>query len=361
MIRPQPMTAKTEVKRPATRRRAWQWWLIGLSVLNALAVLALFVLVCFVSEKWWVSAAISFVPRLPFAVPSVVLLVMTLLKMPRWSILNGLASVVGLVFIGGLCAPVDRDSRPDDSTRIIRLLSCNVQDGDSYPDLLLREFLKVDADVLVLQEALGCESIDQVYSDRHILQRGEYRIISRYPVRQVGELRTPTVFGNTGRLTATVFEVDHPTGTFQVVNVHCHTARWGLRELSWDSIVTGNGVEAFQTFQIIREMELNALAEYCAMAARRMPTLFVGDFNTPSSSSMFNDSWSRYRNAFESAGWGYGYTSPCNTANRWPNNTPWLRIDHILATSNWAIHSAAIGHTNGSDHRLVWAEVSLRE
>jgi endonuclease/exonuclease/phosphatase family metal-dependent hydrolase len=265
------------------------------------------------------------------------------------------------VFVPGMCAPIDVDPLPEDASRVITVLTCNVQDCQSYPDKLLDEFQRIDPDVLMLQEVGICEQIGARYTGYHIIDRGEYWIVSRYPVRQVGELRTPSPFGNRGRLTATLFEIDHPSGTFQVVNVHCHTARWGIRELKWHSPFTADGVDAFDNFQLIRETELAGLVEYCEMAADRMPTLFAGDFNTPSSSNMFAPLRDAYRSAYESAGWGYGYTSPCNTASRWPNNTPWLRIDHILMTEEWALHSAAIGHTNGSDHRLMWAEVSLQD
>ncbi len=356
-----PSPAKPSPPKEANPKRKRRLWLKALSVLNAIGVLTLYILIAFVSERWWVSAALTFVPRLPFAVPSVILLAMTLWLLPRWSIVNGLSSIVALVFMAGLCAPVDRDPLPEDASKVITVLTCNVQDCQSYPDKLLDEFQRIDPDVLVLQEVGLCELIGQLYTGYHIVDRGEYWIVSRYPVQQIGELRTPTVFGKSGRLTATLFEVDHPSGTFQVVNIHCHTARWGLNELELDSVFTGDGVDAFESFQELREIELNGLAEYCEMAANRMPTLFAGDFNTPSSSSMFTDLRSEYRSAYESAGWGYGYTSPCNTTSRWPNNTPWLRIDHILLTKEWALHSAAIGHTNGSDHRLMWAEVSLRD
>jgi endonuclease/exonuclease/phosphatase family metal-dependent hydrolase len=333
----------------------------ALTVVNAIGVVTLLVLIVFVSERWWFSAALTFVPRLPLAVPSVVLFAATVRWLPRWSVVNGFSMILGLVFVPGLCAPVDRDPRPENASRVIRVLSCNVQDCQSHPDKLLAEFGRIKPDVLILQEVGRCEPINAYYTSWNIVGMGEYRVISQYPVRLIGRLRTPSVFGTSGRLTATLYEVDHPAGTFQIVNVHCHTARWGLRELRWHSLYSGEGVEEFNLYQRVRETELHGLTEYSEMAADRMPTIFAGDFNTPASSNMFAELRSEYRSAFESAGWGYGYTSPCNTATRWPNNTPWLRIDHILMSKEWSVHSAAIGRTNGSDHRLLWTEVSLKD
>src|SRR5687767_11478201 len=114
---PQPSTATPQV----SPWKTWRRWLKLLTSLNAAAVLLLFLLVCVVSERWWVSAVMSYLPRLPFAGPSLLLFAATVFVVPRWSIANALAAVVCLVFIAGLCAPVEHDPLPSDASRVITI------------------------------------------------------------------------------------------------------------------------------------------------------------------------------------------------------------------------------------------------
>ena len=87
------------------------------------------------------------------------------------------------------------------------------------------------------------------------------------------------------------------------------------------------------------------------------PLIVVGDFNTPTSSNLFQEFWGDLQSAFDVAGTGYGYTSPCKTHRFWLPQTPWARIDHILCSRHWTIRECHIGHSNGSDHRLIAAEL----
>ena len=155
-------------------------------------------------------------------------------------------------------------------------------------------------------------------------------------------------------------EVDTPAGTVQFGDVHLMTPRHGASGISVMSPLTGAGVEEFEWHQRLREDEA---AETRAFFDRQAgpPRLIAGDFNAPTTSSMFTDHWSGYASAFETAGWGYGYTSPCNADRKWLPNTPWMRIDHLLADDRWSILSCRIGKSDGSDHRLLFTEAALRD
>jgi endonuclease/exonuclease/phosphatase family metal-dependent hydrolase len=86
----------------------------------------------------------------------------------------------------------------------------------------------------------------------------------------------------------------------------------------------------------------------------------VGDFNMPTVSHLYRSVWRDFTNAFEEAGWGFGYTAPCTTHARWFDDVPWVRIDHILADPTWTVRACEIGHGRGSDHRLIWASLARR-
>ena len=62
-----------------------------------------------------------------------------------------------------------------------------------------------------------------------------------------------------------------------------------------------------------------------------------------------------FNNAFDERGTGFGYTAPCSMRYRWFHDSPWVRIDHILADPTWTVRACAVGRGRGSDHRLIWA------
>ncbi len=90
-----------------------------------------------------------------------------------------------------------------------------------------------------------------------------------------------------------------------------------------------------------------------------LPVLIVGDFNTPPVSQLYREVWPDFTNAFNAAGFGFGYTAPSIRRRRWFDDVPWLRIDHILTDDHWSVLCCRIGHGRGSDHRLIWADVAL--
>lgn len=81
------------------------------------------------------------------------------------------------------------------------------------------------------------------------------------------------------------------------------------------------------------------------------PFLVGGDFNMPPDDATMAGLRSVCRFGFEEAGWGYGYTRP--------TRSPWFRIDHILASPQWAFTRCWVGPDLGSDHLPLLAEVSL--
>lgn len=335
------------------RRRAPRW-VTALTVANAVLVAALLVLLCAVSEDWWVSAALGYLPRAPWLAPSLLLIAASLLFRRSLVLVNLLAALIVAGPVMGVTAPLSSAPPLLDDQAALTILSCNVQNGAGDLDTLLAEFDAVDAQIVALQETKwGVEPLAAHFAGWQVVHEGEFWIGSRYPVKLI-DVCTPDAFD---RPSAMLCEVETPQGPVLVANVHLNTARHGLTDLRWHSLLSGDGVDDLEWHQWQRRLEAEATLEFLAGYAGR-PMILVGDFNTPSSSSLFTDVWSGYTSAFDSAGWGYGYTAPCNTSRLWPVNTPWLRIDHILVDDAWQVHACEIGRTNGSDHRLIWSRLS---
>ena len=84
---------------------------------------------------------------------------------------------------------------------------------------------------------------------------------------------------------------------------------------------------------------------------RDLPTLIAGDFNTPSPSPLLRAFRPHFREAFQEAGRGFGYT--------WPSVFPGLRIDQVLVGPEWRVTRCWVGEALGSDHCPMIAEVEL--
>ncbi|QDU38389.1 Endonuclease/Exonuclease/phosphatase family protein [Maioricimonas rarisocia] len=343
--------------RQTRRRSVFSRIVTVFTVLNALGVAALLLLISVVSEEWWLTAVLTYLPRAPWVLPSLLLLVVSLFANRTMAWVNGVAAVLVLGPVMGLSAPVGAVATPTDESKVLRIATCNVQGGIGHLAKVLHELDLLEIDLLVAQEAVrDISELEEHYADWHTLHIGEFWFGSRYPIRHLQTFRSEGF----NRDTAVVVEVEGPDGPFRVVNVHQSTARHGLMNLSWHSPFTDEGVKDFEWYQWQREVEALDTASFAMDQAVVAPTLVLGDFNMPTTSSMFVKSWSRLTSAFEAAGFGYGYTSPCNTGTRWPKNTPWLRIDHILYDDRWNVHECQIGRTDGSDHRLVMAAVTLK-
>ena len=342
---------------PVTRfRRRAARWVAGLTALNCVLVATLFVLLCVVSEDWWVSAALGYLPRCPWLAPSLLLIIAALLFRRSLALVNVLTAVVVAGPIMGLTAPLSSVPPLLDESAALTVISCNVQNGAGDLDTVLAELDPLDADVIALQEtSWGVESLAEHLADWNTVHVGEFWVSSRHPVRLIDEC-TPEAFERT---TAILCEIDAPQGTFLVCNVHLSTARHGLTDLRWHSPISGAGVDDLEWRQWQRRLEAEETVKFIAEHAER-PLIILGDFNTPANSTLLTDVWNGYTSAFDAAGWGYGYTSPCNTSRLWPANTPWLRIDHIFCDDAWQVHRCAIGASAGSDHRLIYAWLSLR-
>jgi endonuclease/exonuclease/phosphatase (EEP) superfamily protein YafD len=88
-----------------------------------------------------------------------------------------------------------------------------------------------------------------------------------------------------------------------------------------------------------------------ARAKPELPTVVMGDFNTPIDSVWFDGARRDFVHAFEKAGRGLLTT--------WPLPLPMLAIDHVWVSRRLRVDCASIGWTWISDHRPIVADVRL--
>lgn len=83
----------------------------------------------------------------------------------------------------------------------------------------------------------------------------------------------------------------------------------------------------------------------------QVPTIVVGDFNTPPTSIWFDDWRATWSRAWDAAGSGYQPT--------WPQPFPVLALDHLWGNVGVTFSSCRHGWSSCSDHRPVIAEFTV--
>jgi endonuclease/exonuclease/phosphatase (EEP) superfamily protein YafD len=219
----------------------------------------------------------------------------------------------------GLTIPTSRlmsSSGVDVGDSDLKIVSCNVQAFKPNFAKVLEEIAVIDPDVVALQEAFPLSPLlDEAFRGWHTVSHDRYWVGSRFPLKLIAKCEVPIFERSAGMLV----EIETPAGPVRLGDIHQMTARRGLMELSKRSLVDGEGPRRLQESQELREEESLTIREQIESARGDIPLLIVGDFNTPVSSQMFQRHWGDFQSAFDLAGIGYGYTSPCK-ANRFCRN-----------------------------------------
>jgi endonuclease/exonuclease/phosphatase family metal-dependent hydrolase len=335
------------------------WLVIGLTWLYLLAMAGLWYTLFVTSEDWWVGSILTYLPRAIFLLPGLVLLVASLLWHPTSAPANVLSLALVAIPIMEFHWPTPRittstGSIPSGNTQL-SVVSCNVQAYKPHFRKILKEVATAKPDVVAFQEARGVDPLaEEFFSDWHYIHHDYYLVASRYPVKLIRAIDTTPY----ERCAGIIVEVDHPTGPMLFANIHQMTARRALKEVSPRSLLDGEAQAIVEQQVLLRIEEASQLREAIEQVRERKPLVVLGDFNTPSSSSVYRTTWGDFTNSFDAAGAGYGYTSPVKRHSYWLEDTPWARIDHIICSPDWYVTNSRIGTSNGSDHHLIQATLA---
>jgi endonuclease/exonuclease/phosphatase (EEP) superfamily protein YafD len=239
-----------------------------------------------------------------------------------------------------------------------RLMTYNIKSYIALDDsvevrLLGLEIARHDPDVLVMQDARdvkGLSSADreQLIGKRDLVVLGQYAIASRHPVRDCA-FGNIDFRGNThtyARCVLTVHgrEVD-------LVTAHLLTPREGLNALRHERL---RGIAEWRENVGDRLEQATALAG--AVARRQRPLILAGDLNAPGRSQVMGRlREAGLRDTHEAAGTGYGYTY----GHSHKFGLTFLRIDHVMATSEIGVVRSFPGVSRASPHLPVVADLHL--
>ena len=176
-------------------------------------------------------------------------------------------------------------------------------------------------------------------------------------------------FGGTGLVMRS--SIDTPRGPLVLINLHLETARKGLEGMLSNgaaalddplNVAVDKRDEAvqpepsqFQRFEInalIRNAESQRASRYASQNITRAPIIVAGDFNLPVESTIFQDHWRAFTDAFEAKGNGLGWSK---REGRWLR----IRIDHVLTNDAGPkpVH-VEIGPDYSSDHLPVIVDLA---
>jgi len=346
---------------PAKRTGVAPRWIIGFSTLNLIVLSLVNYTLYFVSETWWVGSVLTYSPKVLFLIPTLILIVASAIWHRSTLGPNLISAFIVVVPVMGLSLPLELWLNRLPATErdmVLKVVSCNVQSYEPDFRKLLDEIELINPDIVALQEAFGDdERADEFFRDWYSVRQRQYRVFSRKRLSLISACDV-NEFG--GRLAGMIVQVETEAGPIVLANIHQMTARYGLNELDHESVITGKGTGKLNEFVGARSRESAAIRAAIDSARTPGPLVVCGDFNTPTSSILFQKHWGDLKSTFDAAAFGYGYTSPCQGSRFWPDNMPWARIDHILCSRDWTVRACEVGRTDGSDHRLIFATIVLQ-
>lgn len=329
-------------------------WVLRLSFLYFLVVAAVWTLVFPVSESHWIGSLLTYAPRSPWAVPAIALITSSLLWNRRalvWNVLSLALVVVPLMELRFNFWAGASEGEPD-----LRVLSSNMETFRRDYKRVMAEIAGENPDVVMFQEAHQIpDDVRAAFAKWHVVHRDFFFIASKQPIEFVEEIESPEF----QRVAGVIVRTEFGGRPLLLANLHLMTFRKGIDELSPRAVISGDLAAGLEMHQVLRRQE-TILARARIEAARGDKTMIIaGDFNAPSSSNIYWPHWGDFTNAFDAAGAGFGYTSPCKKQGPWPEGLPWARIDHILGTPDCKFLRCHVGRGEGSDHKLIVAEVDL--
>ncbi len=281
---------------------------------------------------------------------------MSLLLGWRWRITALVGLALSLSVLMGL-----RFGFPDSGSGRVRFMTYNIKaylaaKDNGYP-LLAWEIATHDPDVLVMQDAgvLTAQRVEipgtaqAIFDGRQEFTFGQYVVLSRFPLRDCRHEQIP-YRGENHTYVRCIFTAHGQD--VDLITAHFKSPRDGLNAARHDRL---SGLSGWQTNFSDRLTQASKLAAEAKQ--RRRPMIIAGDLNATDSSPIMRvlrDSG--LRDTFSEAGRGYGFTH----GHSLRPHISFLRIDHILISSELGVVESFAGGKEASAHRAVIADLLVR-
>jgi vancomycin resistance protein VanJ len=277
----------------------------------------------------------------------------------RLAALGGLV-LVATVVMGLVLARGDSGSGP------FRLMTYNIkaylarERADGF-EQIAQEVARHDPDIVVMQDAVGADepladlppAVRGMFGTRQVYSFGQYVVASRLPLKDCRPGRMPFRGQAHTYVQCTVVVAG---SEIDLVTAHFVSPRGGLNAARHERL---NGIGEWQQNFMDRLTQSRRLAADLAGSPTHTtrPLIVAGDLNSLESSPVIRSLLDiGLRDAFSSAGLGYGYTQ----GHALRPGISFLRIDHILVSSTLGVGRCFVGGSQGSEHRPVIADLLVR-
>jgi len=331
--------------KPAVTGRtvAWFVWLYVLAVAGTWLVL------WHGGDQWWVATLMLFGPRWIYALPLVVLVPAALAMRRRLLWPLALSAVILAGPVMGFCVPWKTFGLAKEPT--IRVVSWNVRGNCASSVVLAALIDETNPDIVALQECHADLSLEWP-AGWHVHRQGRLVTGSRHPIGSVDSSQRrwpPSQWPPDNALRCVIDTPDHRIG---FVNLHLGTPREGLSAvLSRRTLLSPSKSDALTESITCRRLESEELDGWIHQFSD--PVVIAGDFNMPADGVIYRRMWSKYANAFSTAGLGFGHTKQTKVVGCQYGS----RIDHILAAPGWRPCRSWVGPDLGSDHLPLIADL----
>ncbi|MEP7297259.1 MAG: endonuclease/exonuclease/phosphatase family protein [Burkholderiales bacterium] len=304
---------------------------------------------------WWLEL-LHYVPYPAYLVPALVAFGVSLTLGRWWRV----AAALGVLLVAGVLMGFVA-GRADTGSGRVRMMTYNIKAyrAELRPggfEQLAQEVAAHDPDILVMQDAgeltqwrrQAPEVAASIFAGRQVFESGQYIVVSRFPLRNCGrgDLSYSNVIADYARCIVTIDGVD-----IDLVTAHLLSPRRGLNATRREAV---EGIDDWQQNFGDRLTQARKLAT--VVAGRSRPMILAGDLNAAESSSVIRVLLERgLRDAFSSAGVGYGYTH----GHASKAGFSFLRIDHILISDEIGVADAFPGGWQASEHRPVIADLLM--
>ncbi|MBL4899362.1 MAG: endonuclease/exonuclease/phosphatase family protein [Colwellia sp.] len=224
----------------------------------------------------------------------------------------------------------------------LSIMSVNLGGGIKNPNLM-KEYIKFEQLTLIAFQETPRSEAEKIVPqgwDLHCI--GQMCLASAYKLKYLNS-QSRQILGGWGHL-GLLYQLQLNEQKIYVMNLHLETPRKGFEDFQLSKL---NFEAVFKNTEQ-RYIESSIISSWLE---DKGPLIILGDFNMPVESSIYRENFGDYQNAFNEAGFGFGYTKYIRMLG--------IRIDHILADDNFSVIEAKIGNDVGSDHRPVIANLVL--
>lgn len=300
-------------------------------------------------DRWWLGSLNLYLPQWLWGIPAVLLFPFCLWLARKWT----WAPLLLLLWVAGplmgLAWGRDEAAQGPQGPRL-RVMTYNIKYGQRDMQAVIAEIRAARPDLLLVQDAGRklTSGLRDYLADWNVRSFGQYVIASHLPLSKP-DICWISFPGE--RHSSLRCDLSIGGRQVRVYDVHLLTPREGLSTMKEDA---AEGVGEMERNTSDRLRQANALQ--AALRQERGPVILTGDLNAPEQSLVCRKLRAAgLRDAFSSAGRGYGYTY----GHMLRFGHSFMRIDHIMVSPHWRVRSCWTGGSEGSDHRPVIADMML--